>query len=256
MQIIEGHEPVEIKGDSDGHVRAVVIRDMRTGEEQTLACDFAFIATGERPRSEHFRKVLGVAVGEKGEILVDRHMRTSVPHVYAIGDLIGPPMEMFKARRSGVTAARNIMGEDCVLDWTNYPDFLHSTYEISWVGLSENEARERYDNVVIIQMPPKGVPWGDVPLPCAEGSMLYAMMYPELSGFLKAVIDGDSRKVLGFHHVGYGAKDAFQYLDHLLRQPQGITIDEMGSMNELFLNPEHFIQLCRLRAGSPRLRDL
>src|SRR5438128_877340 len=218
--------------------------------------DFAFIATGERPRSEHFRKVLGVAVGEKGEILVDRHMRTSVPHVYAIGDLIGPPMEMFKARRSGVTAARNIMGEDCVLDWTNYPDFLHSTYEISWVGLSENEARERYDNVVIIQMPPKGVPWGDVPLPCAEGSMLYAMMYPELSGFLKAVIDGDSRKVLGFHHVGYGAKDAFQYLDHLLRQPQGITIDEMGSMNELFLNPEHFIQLCRLRAGSPRLRDL
>jgi len=183
-------------------------------------------------------------------------MRTSVPHVYAIGDLIGPPMEMFKARRSGVTAARNIMGEDCVLDWTNYPDFLHSTYEISWVGLSENEARERYDNVVIIQMPPKGVPWGDVPLPCAEGSMLYAMMYPELSGFLKAVIDGDSRKVLGFHHVGYGAKDAFQYLDHLLRQPQGITIDEMGSMNELFLNPEHFIQLCRLRAGSPRLRDL
>ena len=36
----------------------------------------------------------------------------------------------------------------------------------------------------------------------------------------------------------------------------GITIDEMGSMNELFLNPEHFIQLCRLRAGSPNLRDL
>ena len=86
--------------------------------------------------------------------------------------------------------------------------------------------------------------------------MLYAMMYPELSGFLKAVVDGDSRRVLGFHHVGFGAKDAFQYLDHLMRRPGGITIDEMGSMNELFLNPEHFIQLCRLRAGSPHLRDL
>jgi 2-oxopropyl-CoM reductase (carboxylating) len=41
-----------------------------------------------------------------------------------------------------------------------------------------------------------------------------------------------------------------------MRQPGGITIDEMGEMNELFLNPEHFIQLCRLRAGSRNLRDL
>ena len=165
MQIIEGHEPVEIKGDNDGNVRAVVIRDMRSGEEQLLPCDFVFLATGERPRSEHFQQVLGVAVGERGEILVDKHMRTNVPNVYAIGDLIGPPMEMFKARKSGVTAARNIMGEDVELDWTNYPDFLHSTYEISWVGLSEDEARQQYDNVVIIQMPPKGVPMADIPCP-------------------------------------------------------------------------------------------
>ena len=254
MEILEGVEPVAIQG--NGKVQQVTIRDMKDGSEQTLPCDFVFIGTGERPKSEHYREVLGVAVGEKGEILVDKHMRTSVPNVYAIGDLIGPPMEMFKARKGGVTAARNIMGESCELDWTDYPDFLHSTYEISWVGLSEEEARQRYKNVVIIQMPPKDVPFGDIPLPCAEGTMLYAFMFPELSGFQKAVVDGDTRRMLGFHHVGYGAKDAFQYLDHLMRRPGGITIDEMGSMNELFLNPEHFIQLSRLRAGSPNLRDL
>jgi pyruvate/2-oxoglutarate dehydrogenase complex dihydrolipoamide dehydrogenase (E3) component len=254
MQILEGVEPVAIQG--DGKVQQVTIRDMQDGREQTLPCDFVFIGTGERPKSEHYREVLGVAVGEKGEILVDKHMRTSVPNVYAIGDLIGPPMEMFKARKGGVTAARNIMGDPCEFDWTDYPDFLHSTYEISWVGLSEEEARQRYKNVVIIQMPPKDVPFGDIPLPCAEGTMLYAFMFPELSGFQKAVVDGDTRRMLGFHHVGYGAKDAFQYLDHLMRRPGGITIDEMGSMNELFLNPEHFIQLSRLRAGSPDLRDL
>jgi 2-oxopropyl-CoM reductase (carboxylating) len=254
MQILEGVEPVAIQG--SGKVQQVTIRDMKDGSERTLPCDFVFIGTGERPKSEHYREVLGVAVGEKGEILVDKHMRTSVPNVYAIGDLIGPPMEMFKARKGGVTAARNIMGESCEFDWTDYPDFLHSTYEISWVGLSEEEARQGYKNVVIIQMPPKGVPFGDIPLPCAEGTMLYAFMFPELSGFQKAVVDGDTRRMLGFHHVGYGAKDAFQYLDHLMRRPGGITIDEMGSMNELFLNPEHFIQLSRLRAGSPDLRDL
>src|SRR5512135_467514 len=78
----------------------------------------------------------------------------------------------------GMTAARNIMGDPYEFDWTDYPDFLHSTYEVSWVGLSEEEARQRYDNIVIIQMPPKGVPYGDIPLPCAEGTMLYAFMFP------------------------------------------------------------------------------
>jgi hypothetical protein len=105
-------------------------------------------------------------------------------------------------------------------------------------------------------MPPKGVGLGDIPLPCAEGTMLFSFLEPELSGFQKCVVDGDTRRILGFHHVGYGAKDAFQYLDHLMRRPGGITVDDMGEMNELFLNPEHFIQLCRLRAGRVDLVDL
>ena len=94
----------------------------------------------------------------------------------------------------------------------------------------------------------------DLPLP-RRGTMLYAFTRPVLSGWLKLVIDADSRKVLGAHHVGYGAKDAFQYIDYLIRRPEGFTMDEMG-LNELFLNPEHFIQLCRLRAGNARLRHL
>src|SRR5207249_4426848 len=128
MQILEDVEPVAINGDSNGNVKEVIIREIQTGIEQSLPCDFAFIGTGERPKSQHYREVLGVAVGEKGEILVDKHMRTSIPNVYAIGDLIGPPMEMFKARKGGTTAARNIMGEPYEFDWTDYPDFLHSTY--------------------------------------------------------------------------------------------------------------------------------
>ena len=93
-------------------------------------------------------------------------------------------------------------------------------------------------------------------LPAAEGSMLYAFTRPLLSGWLKLVIDADSRKILGAHHVGFGAKDAFQYIDYLIRQPQGWTMDEMAELNELFLNPEHFIQLSRLRAGQLSLTDL
>jgi hypothetical protein len=181
-------------------------------------------------------------------------MRTSVPGVYAIGDMIDGPMEMFKARKSGVTAARNIMGEDLEFDFSEFPDFLHTTYEVTWVGLTEAEARAALDEVIIIQMPPyvEGLDTANLPLPCAEGSMLYAFSKPELSGFQKLVVDGVTRKVLGAHHCGYGAKDAFQYLDHLIHRPEGLTIDELGWMNELFLNPEHFVQLSGCVPGRRR----
>jgi 2-oxopropyl-CoM reductase (carboxylating) len=220
IDVIEGAVPLEIKG-SD-RVEAVVAQGT-DGQTLHLECDFVFNATGERPNSELPVDWLGVEVGPAGEVLVDQRMRTSVEGVYAVGDLIGPPMEMFKARKCGMTAARNIMGDPFEFDFSEYPDFLHSTYEVSWVGLTEEEARERHGNVVVIQMPPKGVGSGDIPLPCAEGTMLFSFLEPELSGFQKCVVDGDTRRILGFHHVGYGAKDAFQYLDHLMRRPAGGT---------------------------------
>jgi dihydrolipoamide dehydrogenase len=150
------------------------------------------------------------------------------------------------------------MGEDLEFDYTEFPDFLHTTYEVTWVGLTEEEARERFDDVIIIRMPPyvEGLDTENLPLPCAEGTMLYAFSKPELSGFQKLVVDGGSRRIVGAHHVGYGAKDAFQYLDHLIHRPEGLTVDQLGWMNELFLNPEHFVQLSRLRAGNPKLTHL
>lgn len=253
MTILEGAMPLEVLGNGRASGVSVQLSD---GSTRSLDADFVFVGTGERARSAPFVESLGVEVDARGSVVVDARMRTSVPGVYAIGDLIGPPMEMFKARKCGMTAARNIMGEPYEFDFSEYPDFLHSTYEVTWVGLSEAEARERYRDVTVIQMPPAGVGFEEIPLPCAEGSMLYAFTRPELSGFQKCVIDSESRRVLGFHHVGFGAKDAFQYLDHMLRRPDGLTIDEMAEMNELFLNPEHFVQLCRLRAGNSELRDL
>jgi 2-oxopropyl-CoM reductase (carboxylating) len=253
MTIHEGVSPLEVVG--NGRASGVRVR-LADGTVQTLEADFVFVGTGERANSAPFVQALGVEVDERGSIMVDRRMRTSVRDVYAIGDLVGPPMEMFKARKCGMTAARNVMGERYEFDFSEYPDFLHSTYEVTWVGLSEAEARDRFDDVIIIQMPPIGVEPDEIPLPCAEGSMLYAFTRPELTGFQKCIIDAATRRVVGAHHVGFGAKDAFQYLDYLLRRPGGLTVDEMAEMNELFLNPEHFIQLCRLRAGRSELIDL
>ncbi|HEY1920908.1 MAG TPA: NAD(P)/FAD-dependent oxidoreductase [Streptosporangiaceae bacterium] len=252
IEIVTGSELLEVLGDT--HVTGVRYR-RPDGTEATIETDFLFIGTGERPDLSMY-SALGLKTDDRGFVVADATMQTSVPSVYAAGDLLGPPMEMFKARRCGVTAARNIMGEHVEFDFTEYPDFLHTTYEVTWCGLSEDEARAAYDNVIKIQMPPDGADPETFALPAAEGSMLYAFTRPLLSGWLKLVIDADSRRVLGAHHVGYGAKDAFQYIDYLIRQPGGWTIDDMAELNELFLNPEHFIQLSRLRAGQVNLADL
>lgn len=253
IEILEGATPIEIRG--NGRVQQVVARTA-DGSIVELDCDFVFNGTGEMPNSKIAHEWLGVDVGAAGEVVVDSRMHTSVPNVYAVGDLIGGPMEMFKARKCGMTAARNIMGDPYEFDFSEYPDFLHTTYEMTWVGLSEEEARASYPNINVLQMPPKGIDHADLPLPCAEGTMIYAFLKPELSGLQKCIIDADTRRIVGFHHVGYGAKDGFQYLDYLMRRPQGLTVDDLAEMNELFLNPEHFIQLSRLRAGNAQLVDL
>ncbi len=243
---------VRIEDDGAGRVGAVVINGP-DGEER-IETDFVFIGLGEIPNSEMAVEALGVEIGAKNEVVVDDHLRTSVPGVYAIGDLIGGPMEMWKARRSGTYASRNVMGEDVAFLPRDYPDFLHTAYEVTWLGLGEEEARERYGRVTIIKMPPDTEDGLEVGLPASDRTILYAFMEPRLSGFQKLIIDSDSRRVVGAHHVGVGAKDGFQYLAVLMRQ--GLTIDDLGEMDELFLNPSHFIQLSRLRAGSATLQDL
>ena len=252
IEIVEGAELVGIESGADGRVAAVVA-DTPDGQRR-IATDFVFHALGERPNSEMAVEALGVTTDDKGAVIVDDQLRTSVSNVYAIGDLIGAPMEMFKARKSGMYAARAVMGEKISYRPADWPDFLHTHYEVSWLGLGEEEAKRRYRNVVTMRMPPENPNGLDIALPAGDRVMLYAMLKPHLSGFQKLIIDGDTRRIIGAHHVGYGAKDGFQYLNVLIRQ--GITIDQMGEMDELFLNPTHFIQLCRLRAGQQELRNL
>jgi pyruvate/2-oxoglutarate dehydrogenase complex dihydrolipoamide dehydrogenase (E3) component len=252
IEIVEGAEPLEVLGTDN--VTGVRYRNT-DGEIVDVATDFVFMGTGERPNLKLY-DALGLDVDDRGFVVVDKTMRTSVPSVYATGDLIGPPMEMFKARKCGMAAARNIMGEHYEYDYSEYPDFLHTTYEVSWCGLTEDEARGKYSKVIKLQMPPDDADPESFPLPAAEGSMLYSFTRPLLSGWFKLIIDAGSRRVVGAHHAGFGAKDAFQYIDYLIRRPEGWTIDDMAELSELFLNPEHFIQLSRLRAGKLDLVDL
>lgn len=252
VEIIEGARVLRIIGDAEGRA-ARVIAETPMGQIE-IETDFVFHALGERPRSDMAVEALGVEVDANGAIVVDDALRTSIAGVYAVGDLIGAPMEMFKARKSGAFAARAIMGEAVSYRPANWPDFLHTHYEVSWLGLGEEAARARYSNVVVLKLPPDTPDGLNVGLPAGDRTMLYAMARPHMSGFQKLILDGDTRRVIGAHHVGYGAKDAFQYLNALVKR--GLTIDELGDLDELFLNPTYFIQLARLRAGQKRLTSM
>ena len=263
MKIHEGVEVKEIRG--KGKVESVVAE--LNGKKRVFPCDAVMLSVGLTPNSEIARP-LGVKIGKNNEIVVNEKMQTSVPGIYAVGDVVGPPYFMALARKGGMVAAKNICGTEATLDYSFVPEHVYlPPLEATYVGLTEEEARKQYKNVVVIKVPvgerPKGVrPEQYVPgysgmvLPiCGRMHTLNWLYYGKnMQGMLKAVIDADSRRYLGFHHVGDGAKVAFQYLSYLLKT--GWTVDQMTEMNEIFLNAEHFIQLTRLIGGYKELIDL
>jgi pyruvate/2-oxoglutarate dehydrogenase complex dihydrolipoamide dehydrogenase (E3) component len=263
MKIHEGVEVKEIRG--KGRVESVVAEV--NGKKKVFPCDAVMLSIGLTPNSE-IAHTLGVKIGAKNEIVVDEGMRTSLPGVYAVGDVVGPPYFMAIARKSGMVAAKNISGRDAKLDLTFVPEHVYlPPLEATYVGLTEEEARKQYKNVVVMKAPvgerPKnakpeqftpGYPGSVLPI-CGRMHTINWLYYGRnMQGMLKAVIDADSRKYLGFHHVGDGAKVSFQYLSHFLKT--GFTVDQMAEQNEIFLNAEHFIQLTRLIGGYEQLIDL
>lgn len=262
IKIYEGVDVKEIRG--KGKVESVVAEF--NGEIMEFPCDTVMMSIGLTPNSE-VAKPLGVKIGQGNEIIIDKRCQTNLPGIYAIGDVAGPPYFMAVARKRGMIAAKNMMGKNA--EWDDslpLPDHIYlPPLEATMVGLTEAEAREKYGDVVLIQ-----VPWGPRPknpkdeeyypgfenqgLPvCGRMHTLNLLFYGQgRNGLMKAIVDPKSRKYVGFHSIGDGAKDGFQYLSYLLKI--GWTIDQMAELHEIFLNPEHFIQLSRLVAGQEELK--
>ena len=260
MKIHEGVEVKEIRG--KGKVESVVAEV--NGKKKVFPCDAVMLSIGLTPNSESAQQ-LGVKIGANNEIVVDEGMRTSVPGIFAVGDVVGPPYFMALARKGGMVAAKNIFGTEAKMDYSYVPEHVYiPPLEATYVGLTEEEARKQYKNVVVIKVPvgerpqnikpEKYIPgYSGMVLPiCGRMHTLNLLYYGKnIQGMLKAIIDADSRRYLGFHHVGDGAKVSFQYLSYLLKQ--GWTVDQMTELNEVFLNAEHFIQLTRLVGGYKEL---
>lgn len=125
---------------SNGRVHAVIQRE----DGQQLGGEFekVLVAVGRRPNTKDLGlELAGVQVDEKGYIPVNEQCRTNVPHIFAIGDVTGPPALAHRARRQGVVAAEAIAGLPAAFDNRTVPAVIFSEPEIAYCGLSEEEAK-------------------------------------------------------------------------------------------------------------------
>ena len=164
------------------------------GQTKTFEADKVLVAVGFRPNSQGLGLAeVGVKLDERGHILVNETQQTSVPSIYAIGDVCGAPYLAHKASKEGEIAAEVIAGHKAARDWRGMPAAVFTDPEIATVGLSESAAKAQGRAVRI----------GKFPF-AASGR---AMAVSETEGFIKVVVDPESHEVLGVGIVGPEASD-------------------------------------------------
>jgi len=165
---------------------------------ESVTVDQVMFATGRRPNVAGIGlEKAGVALSEKGAIKVDKYSRTSVPHIYAVGDVTDRVNLTPVAIREGHAFADTVFGgKDVVVDHSDIPTAVFSEPEIGVIGLTEGEARERYARVDIYKS--------------SFRSLKMTLAARDTRCFFKLVVDGESDRVLGCHIAGPDAGEMIQ----------------------------------------------
>ena len=151
--------------------------------------DAVLVAIGRVPNGKSLEAgAAGVEVDDRGFIHVDKQMRTNVPHIFAIGDIVGQPMLAHKGVHEGHVAAEVISGKKHYFDPKVIPSIAYTEPEVAWVGLTEKEAKE------------KGISYETATFPWAASGRAIASDCAE--GMTKLIFDKESNRVIGGAIVG------------------------------------------------------
>ena len=164
------------------------VRVSGPGGEETFRVEKALVAAGRKPTTLSGLTEAGVVLDSKGHIIVDKMMKSSVPNIFAAGDVAGPPYLAHKAFKQGLVAAENLAGKNVLYNFRVVPNVVFSEPEVVSVGLSEDEARRNGLEVLV----------GRFPMQASGRALTEAS--PE--GFVKVVVEKDSLKVVGVQIVG------------------------------------------------------
>ena len=156
--------------------------------------DRVLVSVGRSPNGKKIgAESAGVAVTDRGFIPTDRQMRTNVPHIYAIGDLVGNPMLAHKATHEGKVAAECCAGQKSEFVARVIPSVAYTDPEVAWVGVTEGEAKA------------KGIAYGVGKFPHAASGRAIGINRTE--GFTKLIFDEHTHRVIGAGIVGPSAGD-------------------------------------------------
>jgi dihydrolipoamide dehydrogenase len=166
--------------------------DGKDVKEREKVFDKVLVSVGRKPNSEisGLDRTL-VQVGERGFIQVNKHLQTSDPAIYAIGDVVGEPMLAHKASHEGRTAVEHIAGQKVAFEPNAIPAVVFTDPEIAWTGLTETQAEKDGREIKVAKFP-----WP------ASGR---AMTVDRTDGLTKLILDPSTERVLGVGIVGAGA---------------------------------------------------
>jgi dihydrolipoamide dehydrogenase len=177
-----------------------------------LPADKVLVAVGRRPNVEDIGLEIAGVKTAGGFIAVDRQMRTSVPNIFAIGDVAGQPMLAHKASHEAEVAAEVIAGKNAQMDARVIPAVVFTDPEIASAGLTTQEAERRGHQVKIGKFP--------------FAALGRAMANHDTDGFAKVIMDKDSGEVLGVHIVGQGGGDLIS--EAALAIEMGASAEDLG----------------------------
>jgi len=160
--------------------------------KETQKYDRVLVSIGRRPNGKNIgAENAGVIVDDRGFIAVDKQMRTNVPNIFAIGDIVGQPMLAHKATHEAKVAAEVIAGHKVEFVASVIPSVAYTDPEIAWVGLTETEAKAKG-----IEIEKASFPWA------ASGR---ALSIARTEGATKLIFDKDTHRVIGAGIVGINA---------------------------------------------------
>ena len=166
----------------------------KDGKAHKLAADRLIVSVGRVPNTDGLdADRVGLELDDRGFIKVDDHCATSLPGVWAVGDVVRGPMLAHKAMEEGVMVAEVINGQAGHCDFNTVPWVIYTAPEIAWVGKTEQ------------QLKADGVKYRAGKIPFAFNGRAMGMAAPE--GFAKILADAETDRILGVHIVGAGASE-------------------------------------------------
>jgi len=209
-QIMLETKVTEIKAQKNG---LKVFFEGKNAPDEPRLYDRVLVAVGRLPNgrmigAEH----AGVHVDERGFIPVDQHMRSNVPNIFAIGDVVGNPMLAHKATHEAKVAAEVIAGQPSMFDPMTIPSVAYTDPEVAWMGLTETEAKA------------KGVAYEKAVFPWAASGRALGIGRDE--GMTKLLFDADSKRILGAGIVGVNAGELIG--ETVLALEMGADMEDIG----------------------------